>query len=63
MKEATGEATNTVVTIILIGAVLTMGGVIINAVMKKINSNADKVGDSDVPTDLDYTYNIEQQVF
>ena len=56
MKEATGEATNTVVTIILIAAVLTMGGVIVRAVMQKISDRATDTADSDVDTTLNYNY-------
>ena len=43
MKEAAGEANMTVVTIILIGIVAAVGGVIINNVMTDVNTNADNM--------------------
>ena len=54
MKEATGEATNTVVTIILIAAVLTMGGVIVRAVMQKISDRATDTADSSSRSNIYY---------
>lgn len=41
MKEAAGEANMTVITIILIGIVLTAGGVIINNLLSNVDKNSD----------------------
>ena len=41
MKEAAGEANMTVITIVLIGIVLAVGGLVVSNMMKKANSATD----------------------
>ena len=55
MKEASGEASNTVITIILIAAVLAAATLIITMVSRSINDEADKLGNSGAKTTADVT--------
>ena len=48
MKEASGEASNTVITIILIAAILAAATLIITAVTKTINSKSDDINNTKV---------------
>lgn len=55
MKEASGEASNTVITIILIAAILAAATLIITMVSRSINNEADKLGNSGAETNRTIT--------
>ena len=48
MKEAAGEANMTVVTIVLIAIVLTVGGVIVTSVMRNVGTRSNQTNNQTV---------------
>lgn len=59
MKEASGEASNTVITIILIAAILAAATLIITTISGSIKSETDKLGSSGEKTTTDVTNGLK----
>lgn len=59
MKEASGEASNTVITIILIAAILAAATLIITTISGSIKDETDKLGSSGEKTTTDVTTGLK----